>query len=157
MNGEPTLLGVYAMDVPRIPILLGIRTLCKLGAILDLSHDTVEFRKIFPGTKISLIRDKNGHLLLDLCSDWVTSKGVNCIDMSLQQALTFESLGRNDEPNAAVASCESNIHSASHLEVAKDASQLQDSMQSHEAQHASDHSFHTERTGDVEVLMGKTG
>ncbi len=33
MQGIPTSLGVYAMDVPEVPVLLGIRTLRRLGAL----------------------------------------------------------------------------------------------------------------------------
>ena len=48
VHGESTHLGVYALDVPSVPVLLGIRTLRRLGAILNTRHDTVEFSLYFP-------------------------------------------------------------------------------------------------------------
>eukprot|EP00435_Cladocopium_sp_Y103_P060805 s110_g22.t1 len=70
IDNQSTTLGIYALDVPNVPILLGIKTLQKLGAMLDLEHCTLEFRKIFPGKLVQLLKGANGHLLLDLCSDW---------------------------------------------------------------------------------------
>lgn len=70
VNGIKTSLGVYTLDVPGVPILLGIRTMEKLGAVISVADQTIEFTKLFPGTKIPLIRGQNKHLLLDLCSDW---------------------------------------------------------------------------------------
>lgn len=75
IGNRSTTLGIYALDVPIVPILLGIRTLQKLGAVLDLDKGTLEFRRIFPGKIVQLIKGANGHLLLDLCSDWC-SPGV---------------------------------------------------------------------------------
>ena len=70
VNGVNTSLGVYTLDVPGDPILVGIRTMEKLGAVISVADQTIEFTKLFPGTKIPLIRGQNKHLLLDLCSDW---------------------------------------------------------------------------------------
>ena len=33
--GQPTSLGVYTLDVPGVPILIGIKTMVKLGAVVD--------------------------------------------------------------------------------------------------------------------------
>lgn len=61
LQDMPTSLGVYAMDVPEVPILLGIRTLRRLGAVIDTRYDTIEFRQMFPGHHIPLVRGRNGH------------------------------------------------------------------------------------------------
>ena len=70
IDGQQTSLGVYTSDVPNIPILLGVRTMERLGAVVDVAKPSLVFTKLFPGKEISLIRGQNRHLLLDLCSDW---------------------------------------------------------------------------------------
>lgn len=70
VNGEHTTLGVFAIDVPNIPVLVGIKTLQRLGAVMDIGGKCLEFQHLFPGCKVPLIRGANGHLLLDLCCDW---------------------------------------------------------------------------------------
>ena len=70
VNGIRTTLGVYTLDVPGVPVLLGIKTMNKLGAIVNVRKQTLEFTEIFPGTIIPLTKGQNGHLLLDLCRDW---------------------------------------------------------------------------------------
>ena len=64
-------LGVHAMNVPGIPMLIGIKTMERLGARIDVLTKTLEFQKIFPGVCIPLKRGDNGHLLLDLCRNWL--------------------------------------------------------------------------------------
>ena len=73
-GGFETFLGVHALDVPQIPVLLGIRSLRRLGAIIDTRKDTIEFSRILPGVDIPLVQGKNGHLLLNLVDDWVPSQ-----------------------------------------------------------------------------------
>ena len=70
VNGCPTSLGVYTLDVPNVPLLIGIKTMNKLGAVINVAEQTLVFTKVFPGTVIPLLRGQNGHLLLDLCQDW---------------------------------------------------------------------------------------
>ena len=70
VGSHKTTLGIYALDVPDIPILLGIKTLRKLGAVIDVENQTLEFRHVFPGLAVGLTQGQNGHLWLDLCSDW---------------------------------------------------------------------------------------
>ena len=70
IDGVSTSLGVYTLDVPGVPILLGIKTLGKLGATIAVDPPSLEFTKLFPGVRIPLKRGNNGHLLLDLCHDW---------------------------------------------------------------------------------------
>ena len=68
--GHAMSLGVFTLDVPNVPILLGMRTLRKLGAHIDTVQPAMILTRIFPGTRIPLIRATNQHLLLDLCADW---------------------------------------------------------------------------------------
>lgn len=74
-NGQEFSLGVYTLDVPGVPILLGVRTMRKLGAVIDIGNLQLCFHKVFPGIRIPLVRGKNGHLLLDLCADWMNGPG----------------------------------------------------------------------------------
>lgn len=91
MVGENyTSLGVYAMDVPDIPVLIGIKTMERLGAILDVSSRTIEFRWMFPGVKIRLQRGGNGHLLLDLCSNWMSQEADTYVATELRQTQDLE-------------------------------------------------------------------
>lgn len=70
IKGMKTSLGVCTMDVPNIPVLLGVKSMIKLGAVVNVGEPSIMFTKVFPGVKVPLIRGKNGHLLLDLCKDW---------------------------------------------------------------------------------------
>lgn len=97
VNGRPTGLGVFALDVPEIPVLLGIKTLRRLGAILNTRYDTVEFSSLFPGVIIPLTRGRNGHMLLNLVEDWVPPQ----YDVVPGQVTVFgtEVPGRENESN----------------------------------------------------------
>ena len=77
IHGQDTSLGIYTLDVPGVPILLGIRTMKKLGALIDVSAPSLVFTKVFPGVHIPLTRGKNGHLLLNLCHDWTNGSTGN--------------------------------------------------------------------------------
>lgn len=83
-------LGVYAMDVPDIPVLIGIKTRERLGAVIDVSSRTIEFRWMFPGVKIRLQRGGNGHLLLDLCSNWMSQEADTYVATELRQTQDLE-------------------------------------------------------------------
>ena len=71
-QGHVFSLGIYTLDVPGVPVLLGARTMKRLGAVIDVGNSELMFTKVFPGIRISLVRGRNGHLLLDLCRDWAT-------------------------------------------------------------------------------------
>ncbi|CAE7943401.1 RE2 [Symbiodinium necroappetens] len=66
---------VYSLDVPRVPILMSIRTLKKLGAIVDFGERTVCFCKIDRTIVIPLTETRSGHLLIDLTKDWLNAAG----------------------------------------------------------------------------------
>ena len=64
-------LGVYTLDAPKVPILLGMRTLKKLGAIVDVSGQWMVLSAVAPDRKVPLARSYARHLLLDLTQDWL--------------------------------------------------------------------------------------
>ncbi|CAE7314903.1 unnamed protein product, partial [Symbiodinium sp. CCMP2456] len=68
---------VYSLDVPRVPILMSIRTLKKLGAIVNFGERTVCFHKIDKTIFIPLTETRSGHFLIDLTKDWLNAAG-NC-------------------------------------------------------------------------------
>ena len=87
IQGTSTSLGIYTLDVPGVPILIGIKTLSRLGALVDVNEPSLIFRKNFPGIRIPLVRGQNGHLLLDLCRDWcpTTWSPENACAMTLHE------------------------------------------------------------------------
>ncbi|CAE7271989.1 TY1B-A [Symbiodinium sp. CCMP2592] len=76
LGGNAISLGVFALDVPRIPILLSIRTLKKLGAEINFQRKTIVFKAVDPGVTIGLQESASGHLLLDLAHDWLRTPGA---------------------------------------------------------------------------------
>ena len=77
LAGRPVSLGVFALDVPRIPILLSIRTLRKLGAEINFQRRTIVFQAVDPGVTIGVQESASGHLLLDLVHDWMRTPGAS--------------------------------------------------------------------------------
>ena len=64
--------GLYTIDATGLPLLLGIRTLEKLGAVIDCSRAAMVLKTIDDTLVIPLKRSSAGHLLLDMCSsDWL--------------------------------------------------------------------------------------
>ena len=64
-------LGAYTIDATGVPLLLGIRTLERLGAILDTKQGYLVMKTVDPTLIVPLKRSQSGHLLLDLCSNWL--------------------------------------------------------------------------------------
>lgn len=59
------LLGIFTLDAEKVPILLGMKTLEKLGAIIDVKGRWLVLSAVDPGLKVPLRKSKAGHLLLD--------------------------------------------------------------------------------------------
>ena len=59
------------MDAPGVPLLLSVKTLTRLGAVIDFSNAAMCLEGIAPGFWIPLKRGQNGHLLLDMTRDWL--------------------------------------------------------------------------------------
>ena len=72
LNGQKITLGLHAIDAPGspgVPVLLSVRTLRKLGAIVDMDTSTMCLKNASE-LWILLNRSSNEHLLLDLTCDW---------------------------------------------------------------------------------------
>eukprot|EP00435_Cladocopium_sp_Y103_P024092 s1073_g5.t2 len=65
-------LGMYTIDAEKVPILVGIKTLTKLGSVIDVSGRWMVLSNVSPEVKIPLARSKAGHLLVNLTQDWLT-------------------------------------------------------------------------------------
>ena len=64
-------LSVFTLDAPRVPVLIGVRTLDRLKVILDLQRSLIIMCAVDPMMAVPLIRSTSGHLLLDLRDDWM--------------------------------------------------------------------------------------
>lgn len=62
-------LAVHVHEVPNQPVLISVRTLKKLGAIVDFGSNKVIYQKLCPKSVMSLEEADNGHLLMPLTSD----------------------------------------------------------------------------------------
>ena len=64
-------LGVYSLDVEKVPILIGIRALKALRTVLDCSQAVAVFAALDATVGVRLPRSASGHLLLDLSKNWL--------------------------------------------------------------------------------------
>eukprot|EP00913_Durusdinium_trenchii_P000777 g725.t1 len=70
--GDQTVsLGLFTIDAERVPILVGMKTLTKLGAIIDVAGQWMVLANVAPNQKVPLQRSRAGHLLIDLTKDWL--------------------------------------------------------------------------------------
>ena len=76
LNKSKIQLGLYTLDVPQVPILIGVKTLKRLGALIDFDKPTICFKKIAPEVFIPLCESKSGHLMIDLTKDWMPGATV---------------------------------------------------------------------------------
>ena len=110
IHGQDTSLGIYTLDVPGVPILLGIRTMKKLGALIDVSAPSLVFTKVFPGVHIPLTRGKNGHLT-----------GMQSHDVHVLEDYASESSRESDQEVAHAqtsAPCEQPLDDLQQLSIA---------------------------------------
>ncbi len=63
--------GVYTLEASQVPILLGIKTLKKLGAVLDCQRGVMVLKAVDYELVVPLRCSVTGHLLVDLCSNWL--------------------------------------------------------------------------------------
>ena len=64
-------LGIFTLEAEGVPVLVGIRTLSRLGALIDCSRSAMIFTAIDPTLLVPLKQSSSGHLLLDLAHDWL--------------------------------------------------------------------------------------
>eukprot|EP00435_Cladocopium_sp_Y103_P011911 s1821_g3.t1 len=55
----------------KVPILVGMRTLTRLGAIIDVPGGWLVLTQVDPTVKVPLQKSAAGHLLVDLTQDWM--------------------------------------------------------------------------------------
>ena len=67
LGGYSISLGLYTIDATGVPLLIGIRTLERLGAVIDCSRGAMVLKGIDDSLVVALKRSAAGHLLLDLC------------------------------------------------------------------------------------------
>ena len=65
------LLGIYTLMAERAPILMGVKTLTKLGAIIDVQGGWLILTRVNPDIQIPLYRNRSGHLVVNLTQDWM--------------------------------------------------------------------------------------
>ena len=63
--------GVHTLAAVGVPILIGIKTLAKLGAVLDTQLGVMILKAVDADLIVPLRRSTTGHLLIDLCSNWL--------------------------------------------------------------------------------------
>jgi len=73
-------LGLFTIDASGVPVLIGIRSLEKLGAIIDCTRGALVLKAVDAALLVPLARSKSGHLLLNLCDNWLdgSSKIMFC-------------------------------------------------------------------------------
>ena len=64
-------LGMYTLNVEKVPILVGVKTLTKLGAIIDVKGRCMVLTSVSEDAKIPLRQSSSGHLLVDLTQNWL--------------------------------------------------------------------------------------
>ena len=72
LGENSVMLGMFTLDAEKVPILIGMRTLDRLGAVIDVSGCWMVLSNVAPDLKIPLGKSKAGHLLVDLRTDWLT-------------------------------------------------------------------------------------
>ena len=63
-------LGLFTINASGVPVLIGIRSLEKLGAIIDCTRGALVLKAVDAALLVPLSRSKSGHLLLNLCDNW---------------------------------------------------------------------------------------
>ena len=74
VGSKKVLLGIYTLMAEKVPILIGMRTLTKLGAIVDVTGGWLVLTNVDAKIKIPLQKSAAGHLLVDLTEDWLRHK-----------------------------------------------------------------------------------
>ena len=63
--------GAHTLAAVRVPILIGIKSLASLGAVLDTQLGVMILKAVDEDLIVPLRRSTTGHLLIDLCSNWL--------------------------------------------------------------------------------------
>ena len=65
-------LGIFTLEAQGVPVLVGIRTLAKLGALIDTGRSAMVLTAINASLLAPLRKSSSGHLLMDLSHDWLS-------------------------------------------------------------------------------------
>ena len=65
-------LGIYTLEAQGVPVLVGIRTLTKLGALIDCGRSAMVLTAIDASLLVPLRKSSSGHLVMDLSHDWLS-------------------------------------------------------------------------------------
>ena len=68
-GGQPGAMRVHSMPIAESPMLIGMTTLRRMGAIIDFDKGLAVFERIAPQKVVQLERAVTGHLLLDCSED----------------------------------------------------------------------------------------
>ena len=71
-------LGIYTLEAQGVPVLVGIRTLTKLGALIDCGRSAMVLTTIDASLLVPLRKSSSGHLVMDLSHDWL-SEGTHIL------------------------------------------------------------------------------
>jgi hypothetical protein len=67
--GHPLDLKINALGVDNVPILLSVKTMERLGAVVDFKNGQAIFEALDPAKVVRLHRARSGHLMVDLRGD----------------------------------------------------------------------------------------
>lgn len=98
--GEQTVpLRLYTIDAEQVPILLGLRTLVKLVAIIDVSGPWMVLASVSPEVKIPPTESRAGHFLVSSTEDRLIQNEPLQDDMkSFAAYMVFGGHGNVDSP-----------------------------------------------------------
>lgn len=92
-------LGIFTLQAEGVPVLIGIRTLSRLGALIDCNRSAVILSAIDPTLLVPLKISSSGHLLLDLSRDWL-AEGSKIMFAAATDDQTFEQYMSAAAPSA---------------------------------------------------------
>ena len=84
LDGHFVHLGIHTIDAEGVPVLMSIKTLKRLGAIIDVARRLVIFQQVNARVAVRLQESPSGHLLLDLRADWMS--GAVSLDRFWEQS-----------------------------------------------------------------------
>ena len=77
-NEKPVTLSINTLDVENVPVLLSVKTMERMGAVIDFARGQAIFEKINPGKVVKLHRASTGHLMVDLRCDLAECAPTTC-------------------------------------------------------------------------------
>ena len=116
-------LGVHALDTPGVPLLLSVKTLNSLKAIIDVNEGMICFTAVKEDHWLPLKRGPNGHLLLDLTTDWFAEQPIEDSALHVGGQIEVEPLpqpvdcGQDQKSSVSMDAMDANIKHVSDAEL----------------------------------------